>query len=249
MYFQIVGTILEAISLLVQKVGCWCNITLAPPRKFGFLGHLGRCTNVYIRITNVYKRNNNHWYHFGSHKSTVQKVGCWCNVTLAPPRKFGFLGHLGGCTNVYIRITNVYKWNNNCWYIFFLNFEYGGANLTDLTFWQLVFESQSKENLIAAYLVLTSWFIDYINYNVIKYCNSWDITISFNNINYRVNGIYRSPSYIVDLFLDSLESFLNINNNSELHYIRGDIDINILSNNSIITNYLNIMSKYIFSLV
>lgn len=90
------------------------------------------------------------------------------------------------------------------------------------------------------------FYVSSLNYNVIDFCNSLDIIILFNNINYRVTGIYRSPSYNVDLFLDSLDNFLTINNKNKFHYICGDININILSDNSNAKNYLNIMSKHVF---
>jgi len=51
------------------------------------------------------------------------------------------------------------------------------------------------------------------------------------------------------IFLGFPQQFFTINNKNKFHIIWGDININILSDNSNATNYLNIMSKHVFSLL
>lgn len=58
-----------------------------------------------------------------------------------------------------------------------------------------------------------------------------------------ITCIYRSPNENISLFLDGLEVYLNSNNKSCNSIVCGDLNINILKNTLISTEYLNIMSS------
>jgi hypothetical protein len=77
-------------------------------------------------------------------------------------------------------------------------------------------------------------------------CNSIEINFKYNLHNYRIIGIYSSPSLVINNFLMGIDSYLsNISVNDKV-IICGDMNINILEKSSDVSNYLNIMTSYNF---
>jgi len=82
--------------------------------------------------------------------------------------------------------------------------------------------------------------------NIITDCNSIEINFKYNLHNYKIIGIYRSPSLVINNFLMGIDSYLsNISVNDKV-IICGDMNINILENSSDVSNYLNILASFNF---
>jgi hypothetical protein len=77
-------------------------------------------------------------------------------------------------------------------------------------------------------------------------CNSIEINFKFNELNYKIIGIYRSPSLAINNFLMGIDAYLSNISNTYKVIICGDININILEKLSNVSNYLNILATYNF---
>nr|CAI5857439.1 unnamed protein product [Callosobruchus analis] len=79
--------------------------------------------------------------------------------------------------------------------------------------------------------------------------NAIQIELSHTKRNITITALYRPPSTCVLSFLDHLGQYLEnfIKNDERIHYLVGDININIMSDNcEVASNYLNLMAKYGF---
>lgn len=86
-------------------------------------------------------------------------------------------------------------------------------------------------------LIINLRYLPNVNTSVIDSCNSIEISFSFNSVNYIVTGVYRSPNNDINLFLDSLYSYLHVNLNKNCHIFGGDLNIDILSTSLSVSNY------------
>jgi hypothetical protein len=85
-----------------------------------------------------------------------------------------------------------------------------------------------------------------LNTNIITDCNSIEINFKFNELNYKIIGIYRSPSLAINNFLMGIDAYLSNISNTYKVIICGDMNINILEKSSNVSNYLNILATYNF---
>jgi len=120
-----------------------------------------------------------------------------------------------------------------------LNFNINGYK----TYHSLGFLNKSDDVTI---FIRKNVFITDLNTHSITDCNSIGINFKFNLNNYKISGIYRSPSFAINNFLMGIDSYLsNISNNFKV-IICGDMNINILEKSSDVSNYLNILASYNF---
>jgi exonuclease III len=86
-----------------------------------------------------------------------------------------------------------------------------------------------------------------LNTNIIRDWNSIEINFKFNELNYKIIGIYRSPSLAINNFLMGIDAYLsNISNTYKVIIICGDMNNNIPKKSSNVSNYLNIQVTYNF---
>jgi len=85
-----------------------------------------------------------------------------------------------------------------------------------------------------------------LSINIITDCNSIEINFKYNLHNYKIIGIYRSPSLAINNFLMGIDSYLSDISINDKVIICGDMSINILDKSSEVSNYLNITASYNF---
>jgi len=82
--------------------------------------------------------------------------------------------------------------------------------------------------------------------NIITDGNFIEIHFKYNVHNYKIIGIYRSPSLVINNFLMGIDFYLSKSSVNDKVIICGDMNINILEKSCDVSNYLNILPSYNF---